>query len=101
MSGMSYLYTDMYNAHLVPRIHWIRADGTSVSQAELLFDSEKVTYSFFVQKRPHHPPDLAPGTHRCVCHRVKCHDDREYEWLRAFLKVVTWIEEHTTLSKNQ
>jgi hypothetical protein len=27
---------------------------------------------------------------------VKCHDDREYEWLKAFLKVVTWMEENLT-----
>jgi len=23
-----------------------------------------------------------------------CYDEREYEWLKAFLKVVTWMEEN-------
>lgn len=49
------------------------------------------------------PPkfELSPGGHypkmpmerRCGVNRYLTHDDKEYEWLQLFLKVVTWMEE--------
>ena len=32
--------------------------------------------------------------HRCRAGKVMCYDEREYEWLKAFLKVVMWMEEN-------
>lgn len=32
--------------------------------------------------------------HRCGSAKMMTYDEREYEWLRAFLDVVTWMEGH-------
>jgi hypothetical protein len=40
-----------------------------------------------------HAWDLPKALHRCENSRIAPYDDREYDWLEAFLKVVTWMED--------
>ena len=39
-----------------------------------------------------HSNDLPLEFHRCGVSKVMTYDEREYEWLRSFLEVVTWME---------
>lgn len=104
MSGMNHIYTDSGNP-ILPRIQINEEDGT-----------ERKRPTFLIHREPHH--ERVPGKfildtcraqladevleihHRCSAHKVKCHDEREYEWLKAFLKVVIWIEENETFDVN-
>lgn len=77
MNGLVNIYTGS-PLLIVPRIDW-----TS--------DPKKPV--FFVDTEPH-PYAVPKHIHRCLAARVLPYDPREYEWLKAFLKVVTWMEEN-------
>lgn len=63
---------------IVPRIDW--------KQDPPVFD---------MNLGPHQYISDVPGKiHRCFARRYLCHDEREFEWLRAFLRVVTWMEDN-------
>jgi hypothetical protein len=55
---------------------------------------------FCVQTKPH-SLYLAPHLHRCVARKVMLHDEREYEWLKAFLAVVDWMEKNLAESNER
>src|SRR4051812_34789016 len=84
MDGLWNLYTDMPQP--LPRVKIIETAGDDPK-----FPGGKL--NFFVNTEPH-PKDLPANLHRCRVKRSKCHDEREYEWLRAFLTVVTWMEKN-------
>jgi hypothetical protein len=87
MDGLMYLYTG--DAELVvPRIQW----------PEKSKELHEPKPTFFINKEPHRM-DLPERCHRCIA-RYKPYDDREYEWLRAFLKVVSWMEEHLDIPED-
>ena len=48
--------------------------------------------SFYVETKAH-SPNLPKQIHRCTAAHIMPYDEREYEWLHAFLKVVTWMED--------
>jgi hypothetical protein len=81
--GLMYVYTGS-PLLVVPRIRW----ESTVAEA---FEGKRPV--FFIHTGGH-AYDLPNNVHRCVGGRVKPHDEREYEWLKAFLKVVTWMEEN-------
>ncbi|QSZ37674.1 hypothetical protein DSL72_008773 [Monilinia vaccinii-corymbosi] len=79
LRGLMYIYTEP--PLVVPRIRWPPETNES---------SPEKRPKFFVGRRGHeNTPQIE---HRCVNKHIKPHDQREYEWLAAFLKVVTWIE---------
>lgn len=67
----------------VPRIDWDRISWP-VRAAKPIF---------FIDTQPH-PSTFPEELHRCACRKVMTYDEREYEWLRAFLEVVTWMEDN-------
>ncbi|KAB8304386.1 hypothetical protein EYC80_003790 [Monilinia laxa] len=79
LKGLMYIYTEP--PLLVPRIQW-HQDGNQSS-------TEKWP-RFFVDKGGHE--NTLRTEYRCANRHIKPHDQREYEWLAAFVKVVTWIE---------
>jgi hypothetical protein len=87
MDGLMYLYTGDAE-FVVPRIQW----------PEKSKEQHDPKPTFFINKEPHRM-DLPEKCHRCVA-RYKPYDDREYEWLRAFLKVVSWMEEHLDIPED-
>jgi hypothetical protein len=78
MDGLMYVYTGS-PLLVVPRIQWSSTSG------------EKPV--FFINKEPH-SVELPGEIHRCLARKIMPHDDREYKWLNAFLKVVTWMEKN-------
>jgi hypothetical protein len=79
LDGLMYVYTQ--HPLMVPRVQLPSAESA---------DDEPV---FCVQTRPH-SLYLAPNLHRCLARKVMLHDEREYEWLKAFLAVVDWMEKN-------
>jgi hypothetical protein len=79
LDGLMYVYT-CYRYSLVAR-------------RILLTISENTEPMFWVETKEH-PKDLPQHLHRCLARKVMPHDDREYEWLRAFLAAVSWMEEN-------
>ncbi|KAF7863822.1 hypothetical protein EAF04_006787 [Stromatinia cepivora] len=78
LEGLMYIYTEP--PLNVPRIQWGPTGNSS--------SSEKWP-KFLVDKGRH---EHAQIKHMCMNWNVRPHDEREYEWLVAFLKAVTWIE---------
>lgn len=79
--GLMYVYTGSPRI-VVPRIGW-RSTG----------DGSKQTPVFSIPPRQRHTSLFLPQSiHRCAGRRVRPYDDKEYKWLRAFLKVVRWME---------
>jgi len=81
--GLTYVYTGS-PLLIVPRIRW---ESTTMGGIK----GQKPV--FFIHTEGH-AYDLPNNVHRCVTGRVMPHDNREYEWLNAFLKVVTWMDEN-------
>ncbi|RAL68230.1 hypothetical protein DID88_008933 [Monilinia fructigena] len=79
LKGLMYIFTEP--PLVVPRIQWPQ-DGNKSS-------TEKWP-KFFVGKGGHE--NTLQIEYRCVNKHIKPHDQREYEWLAAFVKVLTWIE---------
>ncbi|KAA8575034.1 hypothetical protein EYC84_004255 [Monilinia fructicola] len=80
LKGLMYIYTEP--PLTVPRIRWPQYGNES---------SEKRP-EFFVGRAGHE--NTLQTEYRCVNRHIKPHNQREYEWLAAFVKVVTWIELH-------
>jgi hypothetical protein len=80
LAGLMYVYTQY--PLMVPRVQ--------LPSAESVIKEESV---FCVQTKPH-SLYLAPNLHRCLARKVMLHDEREYEWLQAFLAVVDWMEKN-------
>ncbi|ERF73744.1 hypothetical protein EPUS_00998 [Endocarpon pusillum Z07020] len=83
MDGLMYVYTGS-PLLVVPRIQWspTSACGSSLGETKP---------RFFINQEPH--SDCLPGNlHRCPLRKIMPYDEREYEWLEAFLKVVSWME---------
>jgi hypothetical protein len=83
MKGLVNVYTGS-PLLLVRRIDWNPPTSDS---------SEPSKPIFYVETKPH-PPDLPNEVHRCPVRKVMAYDEQEYEWLRAFLNVVTWMEDN-------
>jgi hypothetical protein len=83
MDGLFYVYTGS-TLLIVPRIHWPAA-------MEPDFDNYVQNPRFFIDPKPH-PANLPAEFHRCPVRECKPHDDREYKWLEAFLKAVSWMQ---------
>ena len=83
MDGLMYLYTGS-PLLMVPRIDWSPARGP--------YNPEGMPV-FYINRKGHEP-GLAASSHRCPVFKRKPHNEREYQWLEAFLKVVTWMEEN-------
>lgn len=90
MEGLANVYTSS-PLLIVPRIDWNPPTSES---------SDSPTPIFLVDTKPH-PPDLPSDIHRCPVRKVMAYDEREYEWLRAFLKVVTWMEDNLSGKEKQ
>jgi hypothetical protein len=74
MEGLFYVYTGLLLLE-IPRIQWPAEQKPR----------------FHVETKPH-AENIPANLHRCPMKKRKPHDEREYVWLEAFLKVVTWIE---------
>ncbi|KAH8770322.1 hypothetical protein BGZ57DRAFT_441715 [Hyaloscypha finlandica] len=83
MDGLFYVYTGS-TLLIVPRIHWPAA-------MEPDFDNYVQNPRFFIDPKPH-PATLPAEFHRCPVRECKPHDDREYKWLEAFLKALSWMQ---------
>ncbi|KAF7508941.1 hypothetical protein GJ744_008497 [Endocarpon pusillum] len=83
MDGLMYVYTGS-PLLVVPRIQWSPTSACGSSSGEW-------KPRFFINKEPH--SNCLPGNlHRCPVRKIMPYDEREYEWLEAFLKVVSWME---------
>ncbi|RDL40059.1 uncharacterized protein BP5553_00038 [Venustampulla echinocandica] len=89
MNGLMYVYTGS-PLLVVPRIQW--------PENEALESSGRNQSPVFLIDAGCHSQNIPVGIHRCVARRFKPYDDREYDWLKAFLKVVTWMEENLGIS---
>ncbi|KAF7942185.1 hypothetical protein BELL_0008g00160 [Botrytis elliptica] len=78
LKGLMYIYTEP--PLTIPRIQWesLRDENSSEKWPR-----------FFVDKGRHEHPHFQ---YPCANPKIKPYDDREYEWLAAFVEVVTWIE---------
>ena len=82
VDGLFYVYTG--SQLIVPRIQFLAAmKPYSVNNVK--------NPRFFIESKPH-SAHLPENIHRCLVRKRKPYDEREYEWLEAFLKVVTWME---------
>jgi hypothetical protein len=86
LDGLMYVYTQY--PLMVPRVQLPSAESV---------DKEPV---FCVQTK-RHSLYLAPHLHRCLARKVMLHDEREYEWLKAFLAVVDWMEKNLVEPKER
>ena len=82
--GLMYVYTGSPRI-VVPRIEWRSTGGNG---------SERTPVFSIPPKQHRTSLSLPQSIHRCAGRRVRPYDDREYKWLRAFLKVVRWMEIH-------
>ncbi|KAF5871800.1 uncharacterized protein Bfra_008824 [Botrytis fragariae] len=78
LKGLMYIYTEP--PLTIPRIQWEppKDDNSSGKWPR-----------FFVDKGIHEHPHFE---YPCANQKIKPYDKREYEWLAAFIEVVTWIE---------
>lgn len=89
MKGLVNVYTGS-ELLLVPRIDWSPTSSSSdPPRPVFLFDTKP------------HSPKLPQHLHRCRGRKVMAYDEREYEWLRVFLKVVTWMEDNLSGKEEQ
>jgi hypothetical protein len=86
LDGLMYVYTQY--PLMVPRVQLPSAESVN---------EEPV---FCVQTKPH-SLYLAPHLHRCLARKVMLYDEREYEWLKAFLAVVDWMEKNLVEPKER
>ena len=86
LDGLMYVYTQY--PLMVPRVQLPSAESVN---------KEPV---FCVQTKPH-SLYLSPHLHRCLARKVMLHDEREYEWLKAFLAVVDWMEKNLVEPKER
>ena len=86
LDGLMYVYTQY--PLMVPRVQLPSAESVN---------KEPV---FCVQTKPH-SLYLSPHLHRCLARKVMLHDEREYEWLKAFLAAVDWMEKNLAESKER
>ncbi|KAE9381199.1 hypothetical protein N431DRAFT_424790 [Stipitochalara longipes BDJ] len=85
MDGLFYVYTGS-TMLVIPRFRWLTAKGPNFD------DNDNVEAPrFFINPKPHRP-NLPEDFHRCPVKKQKPFDDREYQWLEAFAKVVTWMQ---------
>ena len=86
MDGLMYVYT--HSRLVVPRIRWRKSRDPNTGE----LSTEEMP--LFCNDNGRHSPHLPANIHRCVAKRVIPYDEREYKWLKAFLKVVTWMEDN-------
>lgn len=81
MAGLFHVYTGS-PLRIVPRIDWtpnLTSDGMNIVQSPRFIAA-----------------DIKPaGMHLCPVKRRAPHDAQELDWLEAFMKVVTWMENNT------
>ncbi|TGO65546.1 hypothetical protein BCON_0002g01320 [Botryotinia convoluta] len=78
LKGLMYIYTEP--PLTIPRIQWESLGDINSSEKWPRFFVDKGLYE--------HPHFEYPYANQ----KIKPHDKREYEWLAAFVEVVTWIE---------
>jgi len=85
ISGQLYIHTGS-TLLVIPRFRW----ATPIRTQEI-YDDVKVP-QIFIDPKPHQL-NLPEKFHRCPVRKQKPFDEREYQWLEAFAKVVTWMQE--------
>jgi hypothetical protein len=83
MKGLFYVYTGS-PLLIIPRVQLPAA-------SKPYFVNSGKKPRFYIEMKPH-SENLPVHLHRCPVKKRRPHDEREYEWLEAFLKVVTWME---------
>ncbi|TGO30658.1 hypothetical protein BPAE_0004g01170 [Botrytis paeoniae] len=78
LKGLMYIYTEP--PLTIPRIQWESPKDVNSSEKRP---------RFFIDKGIHEHPHFE---YPCANQKIKPYDKREYEWLAAFVEVVTWIE---------
>jgi len=81
MDGLMYIYTSS-RLKTIPRINWSPFPESYNAYGKPIFSI----------KKGKHSPELQWNIHRCPVRKILPYDEREYEWLNAFLKVVTWMK---------
>jgi hypothetical protein len=84
--GLFHIYTG-FPELIVDRIEWPAPSDPLES-----FSSRVTKPHIHIQSNSH-IWNLSGKFHRCPVKKWKHHDEREYHWLEAFLKVVAWMEE--------
>ncbi|THV50663.1 hypothetical protein BGAL_0141g00130 [Botrytis galanthina] len=78
LKGLMYIYTEP--PLTIPRIQWESLGDEDSSEKWPRFFVDKGIYEHLHFQYP------------CANKKIKPYDEREYEWLAAFVEVVTWIE---------
>ena len=83
LAGLSHVYASS-PLHIVNRIDWTPSTTKLIEE-----DKSKPIF------RAHGTP--ISGVHLCPMKRRNPHDPRELQWLEAFLKVITWLEDNSDM----
>jgi hypothetical protein len=84
MAGLMYIYTSS-GLLTIPRINWSPLPESYNAYGKPIFS---------IKKGKHSSPELPWNVHRCPVRKILPYDEREYEWLEAFLKVVSWMKKN-------
>lgn len=86
LEGLNYVYTgSSSSSRKVPRIQWRDVDG---EQKPVFFDDGGCA----------HDIAMPVSSRRCAITGHMPYDEREYVWLKAFVNVVSWMEENFNIS---
>ncbi|KAH8657559.1 hypothetical protein BGZ60DRAFT_416178 [Tricladium varicosporioides] len=92
MRGLMYIYTES-PLLIIPRIVWPKEEEMGVP----LFKKPVFAVDTTAQDRN---PCTEP-IHHCIGKRIRPHIEKEYDWLKAFLKVVAWMEQNPNFKGNK
>lgn len=92
MRGLMYVYTES-PLLIIPRIVWPKEEELGVP----LFKKPVFAVDTTAQDRSPYTEPM----HHCIGQRIRPHVEKEYDWLKAFLKVVAWMEQNLDFKGNR
>ncbi|PQE29529.1 AAA ATPase central domain protein [Rutstroemia sp. NJR-2017a WRK4] len=98
LKGLAYVYNEddviMPRIELEPRLNDAASQENSKTET-----TQTRRWPRFLVKKDIKYPGMPPLWRIAAAQKLKPLDAREYEWIEAFLKIVTWMEERFGLSK--